>query len=396
MNTTIKNHRFYLLFFPLGHMAVDWGGGAILLLAPAIAIAYDLSALQVGILLTSMELGAGIAYAPAGMLGDRIKRRGFLLLLSFWWVAIGFFIASFAPNYWSLVALITVAIVGVAAWHPVATGVMVEQMSDRKAQALGIHAIGGTISHVLAPLSVGFLLIYFDWREVLKISAIPALVVGVSLIWLRRRIPDSTGEKIGKSDLRNIWEAWRTPLGVITALMLGTYQTSFVALQAMTPLFLVREHEFSIALTSVVFAGMLTGGAILSPLIGRASDTIGRKPVAAAALFGAGIMAIVAAFATSGLLLVGGLIISGTLIVCVRSVMLASAVDVTSGRESTALGLAFTIMDGVGALGAIAAGAIGTNDLRLAIGFAGFAAIVALVFAFLLPSKSLSLKKSTV
>ena len=76
--------------------------------------------------------------------------------------------------------------------------------------------------------------------------------------------------------------------------------------------------------------------------------------------------------------------------------MLASAVDVTSGRESTALGLAFTIMDGVGALGAIAAGAIGTNDLRLAIGFAGFAAIVALVFAFLLPSKSLSLKKSTV
>ena len=213
-----------------------------------------------------------------------------------------------------------------------------------------------------------------------------------SLIWLRKRIPDSKGEKISKSDLRNIWEAWRTPLGVITALMLGTYQTSFVALQAMTPLFLVREHEFSIALTSVVFAGMLTGGAILSPLIGRASDTIGRKPVAAAALFGAGIMAIVAAFATSGLLLVGGLIISGTLIVCVRSVMLASAVDVTSGRESTALGLAFTIMDGVGALGAIAAGAIGTNDLRLAIGFAGFAAIVALVFAFLLPSKSLSLQ----
>ena len=53
-------------------------------------------------------------------------------------------------------------------------------------------------------------------------------------------------------------------------------------------------------------------------------------------------------------------------------------------------------MDGVGALGAIAAGAIGTNDLRLAIGFAGFAAIVALVFAFLLPSKILSLQESTV
>ncbi len=383
-----QDQRFFLVFFPLGHMAVDWGGGAVLLLTPAMALAMDLSALQVGLLLTAMELGAGIAYAPAGLLGDRIHRRGLLLLASFWWVAIGYLAASFAPGYWSVVVLLTLAVAGVAAWHPVATGVMVQQMAERKAQVLGVHAIGGTLAHVFAPLSVGFLLTYMSWQSALRLSVLPPLLVGVVLLWWWRRIPPSQGERIGRADLREMWRAWRRPAGLSVAAMLVTYQMSFVALQAMTPLFLVREHDYSIGLTAVVFAAMLTGGALASPFIGRASDTAGRKRVAVVALAGAGVAAAVAAFAGGGLLLVGSLVVAGTIIVSVRSVMLAAAVDVTRGHESTALGVAFSIMDGVGALGALSAGAIGSSDLRLAIAFASAMAFVSLAVALAMPSRS--------
>ena len=96
---TQRSQRFFLFFFPLGHMAVDWGGGALLLLASAMALAVDLSPAWVGLLLTSMELGAGLAYAPAGLLGDGVRRRGLMLLGSFWWVTIGYLAASFAPGY---------------------------------------------------------------------------------------------------------------------------------------------------------------------------------------------------------------------------------------------------------------------------------------------------------
>ena len=42
-----KNHqRFFLVFFPLGHLAVDWGGGAVLLLASAMAHAQGLAKLK--------------------------------------------------------------------------------------------------------------------------------------------------------------------------------------------------------------------------------------------------------------------------------------------------------------------------------------------------------------
>ena len=73
----------------------------------------------------------------------------------------------------------------------------------------------------------------------------------------------------------------------------------------------------------------------------------------------------------------------------IRPVMLASTVEVSRGRETTALGLAFGIMDGVGALGAVIAGTIGSNDLRLAIAFAGAMAFVSMGVALWLPSKSL-------
>ena len=276
MPAQAKNQqRFFLVFFPLGHLAVDWGGAAFLLLASAMALAMDLSAAQVGLLLTAMRSGAGLVYAPAGLLGDRIRRRGLLLLLSFWWVTIGFLLSSFAPGYWPILILLTLSIMGAAAWHPVATGVMVEQMADRKALALGVHSIGGTLAGVFAPLSVGFLLTYLSWQSVLRISVLPSFLVGILMLWWWRRIPPSRG-RIGKVDLGVIWRAWRTPTGILVAGMAVAYTMAFVALEGMTPLFLLRVQGFSLVLTGAVLAVMLAGGAVASPFLGRASDITGR------------------------------------------------------------------------------------------------------------------------
>ena len=84
--------------------------------------------------------------------------------------------------------------------------------------------------------------------------------------------------------------------------------------------------------------------------------------------------------------MIGGLVLAGTMLTGSRSVMLASAVEVASRRETTALGFAFSIMDGVGALGALIAGLAGSNDLRFAIAFAAVAAFVSLVIAIAIPS----------
>ena len=147
-----REERLFLTTFSFGHFANDWTAGSILLLTPAIAIGMDLTPAQVGLLITLMGVGGGLAYLPAGLAADYTRSRGLLLLMTFWWVAIGYFIASLAPGYWWLVTLLAIAVMGDAAWHPIATGVLTQKMPDRKARALGIHAMGGTIgAETVAP-----------------------------------------------------------------------------------------------------------------------------------------------------------------------------------------------------------------------------------------------------
>ena len=116
----------YLGIFPTGHGAVDWGSGALWLLAPAIALALDLSPTQVGLIFSLNTLGAGLVYVPAGILGDSMTRRGFFLLSTFWWVALGYIVASLTSSFWTLVPFLTIAAAGAGAWHPVAMGTMVQ------------------------------------------------------------------------------------------------------------------------------------------------------------------------------------------------------------------------------------------------------------------------------
>ena len=58
------------------------------------------------------------------------------------------------------------------------------------------------------------------------------------------------------------------------------------------------------------------------------------------------------------------MVVTATALVGIRSVVLASAVDYSSKREATTLGFTFAVMDGVGALGAVSAGALGNFDLH--------------------------------
>ncbi len=63
----------------------------------------------------------------------------------------------------------------------------------------------------------------------------------------------------------------------------------------------------------------------------------------------------------------------------VRSVVLAAAVEIAHAREATNLAMAFTLLDGVGALGALLAGLVGRSDLTYAFLLASGLSAAALV-----------------
>ena len=367
--------------FVFGHLSNDWLPAAIWLLAPAIGLAFDLKPSEVGLLLAIHSIGASLAYFPAGVMADRTRLQGRLLLGTFWWVALGYLLASTAPSFWSLAILLAIGGMGDAAWHPIATGILVRQMPKQRGQALGVHAVGGTLAEVLSPLLVGFLLAFLDWRVVLQISVIPATLMGIAFLFIARRIPSRhASTAISRADLSAFITQWRSRTGLFLIAGIATYNMALIALMTMSPLFMQRELGFNSAQTGMAFAAAMLVGSIGQPIVGRLSDRRGRFGIfAVGSVVAAGLAGAVVLF-DAPVLIISLLTMAMAALVTIRSGVLAMAVDHASKHEATALGFVFVVLDGVGALGAVLAGLVGDFSLVASFGLAGGLSLLAVGF----------------
>lgn len=364
-----------------GHLSNDWLPAAIWLLAPAIGLAFDLKPSEVGLLLAIHSIGASLAYFPAGVLADRTRLQGRLLLGTFWWVALGYLLASTAPGFWSLAILLAIGGMGDAAWHPIATGILVRQMPRQRGQALGVHAVGGTLAEVLSPLLVGFLLAFLDWRQVLQISVIPAALMGIAFLFIARRIPSRHASTvISRADLSAFITQWHSRTGLYLIAGMAAYNMALIALMTMSPLFIQRELGYSPAQAGIAFAAAMLVGSIGQPIVGRLSDRRGRFGIfAVSSAVAAGLASTVILFDTPALIITL-LTMAMAVLVAIRSGVLAMAVDHAGKHEATALGFVFVVLDGVGALGAVLAGLVGDFSLVASFGLAGGLSLLAVGF----------------
>jgi MFS family permease len=362
-----KQHRFLLGALFMGHLTNDWVAGTLWLLAPAIAASMGLGPTEVGLILTINGIGAGLAYIPAGVISDRSTRPGFLMLLSFWWVAIGYLSATLVPGFWAITLLLALGAMGDAFWHPIATGVLVKEMPGRRAQALGIHAVGGSIgAEVLGPLSTGFLLGFFDWQTTLQILVLPAVIMGLLFIPVAIRITRDNPGQTTHIDFRGLARQWFKPTGIVLMLMMVLYNMALVAQLAMAPLYFQNEHGLSPFHAGLIFAAILLIGSILQPFFGKYTDSRERKPMILVVLFSASFFALFAGLSDSLYWVILGLLPAVAILTAVRPVILAAAVEYTGKSEATTLGIVFTVLDGVGMFGALLAGLIGEFELRYA------------------------------
>lgn len=351
----MKN-RTFLTWFALGHLANDWPVASLWLVVPTAGIAMGLSPAEVGLLFTICNVGGALAYLPAGILADHVSNRGRLLLATFWWVAVGYLLAAMAPGFWSLALLLALAGMGDAAWHPIATGVLTRDNKERRAHVLGIHAIGGSLAEVLAPLAVGFLLAYVDWREALAISALPAALMGLCFFWVARAVPPVEKKSISKSAILGLLKMWRRGNGLRMVVMICLYNMALMALLSMIPLYLADRHGFGPMAAGIAFSAMLIVGALAQPWVGKISDIAGRRPVLVFGNLTAALAIALMVFQPSLWIMIAAMMVAVAALDAIRAAVLAGAVDHTGHSEGTTLGLAFSLLDGIGALGAVLAG----------------------------------------
>jgi FSR family fosmidomycin resistance protein-like MFS transporter len=176
----VRPHATLIGLLALGHFAVDLTQGTLPAVLPFLKSAHGLSYAEVATIVLAANLTASLLQPLFGYLADQTMRR-WILPASVVVAGAGMALTGLAPGYTSLVCLVVVMGLGVAAWHPegyrTATGVG----GDRRATAISYFSLGGNVGIALGPLFATFLVTTWSLGGTLAV-AVPPLLVGAPLL----------------------------------------------------------------------------------------------------------------------------------------------------------------------------------------------------------------------
>ena len=381
---TRREKLLYFVGFPTGHGAACLPLGAMWLLAPAIATSYGLSPTQIGYLFTGMILASGFTHIPAGLVGET-HLRAKLLPFTLFSVAICYLAGSTFENYFVFFAFMVLGAAGAAAWHPVAMGTLTEQMPNRKGFALGVHFIGGSAAEIVAPITVGFILTVFEWRQVMQGTILPAIILGSVFLRMTKYIRIPSHGSFHFADMKSTIHRMVRPGSLLMFLMLGFHGMAIMGLFTMVPLYLQSERNLSSGLTGSLFSSMVLLGAIGAPLLGALADSRLQRKVIFFSLFGAIGATLVIVYGPSIASLIAGILMIGFLLLGLRPSLVAMLVGTIRGPQTTLMGIVLASSEIIGAFGSLLSGMIGEFDLSLSILFVGGLAGLSALLVCVLP-----------
>lgn len=177
--------RLWLLTF--AHFSIDAYSSFFSPLLPLLVQKLDLSLGLVGTLVALSSLSSSFSQPLFGMLSDRMRRPWFLALGPLF-AAVFMSAIGLAPSYAALIALLTLAGLGVAAFHPQGA-VLAGEASDRRGIAMSVFVTGGTLGFSVGPIVAVTIAARFGLERT-WIAMIPGVVVGIVLLaWVARLAP---------------------------------------------------------------------------------------------------------------------------------------------------------------------------------------------------------------
>ncbi|WP_027189584.1 MFS transporter [Fundidesulfovibrio putealis] len=242
---------------------------------------------------------------PSGALSDVVGRRRTMLagLVVF---GVMPFAYLFISSYSALVAVRFLHGLATAIYGPVAMAVVADVAGSRKGEMLSWFSSVGIIGTLLGAPIGGFILdmgqsggpVLWQFRLVFAVSAlagVAALILGLRTLGVKERVEHGVG--FGER-LRRFREGIREVLSdrrIVTASsMEGVQNMTMGALEAFLPVYAVTVVGLSEFQAGLLWGAQIVVTMLSKPLMGRVSDSHGRRPliVAGLALCGASFAAV--------------------------------------------------------------------------------------------------------
>ncbi len=262
-----------LAVLSLAHFTIDAYSSFYLPLLPLLVAKLGLDYGKVGALVAISSISSSFSQPLFGLLADRLSRP--------WFVAAGPLVAALflssigmAPNYATLVTLLVLGGVGVAAFHP-QTASLAGASSPRRNLAMSFWITGGTLGWALGPMFATFAAARFG-LERSWVAALPGVALcAVLFVWFSRFPPVPHAERVRTrlADLRPV----ARPLALLYATVVCRSAVSS-GFATFLPLW-VHERGWSVQAGGGLTTVYLTLGALGGLFGGWLSSRIGGRRV---------------------------------------------------------------------------------------------------------------------
>ena len=348
----------------LGHSGTHWMIGIIYVVLPFIAKDLGLSYTEVGGVITIFHVSAFIANAGSGMIVDVTGRRIAIQSIALVFGAVGFLACGFASNLTTLSTAIIVVGITNNLWHPAAISYLSLKFPENKGYALSVHSLGANFGDTLAPLIVGFLLMWMSWGAVIGIGSIPVFAIA---LWIFLTMSDvSTGEQkvvrfgMEKSQYGYGLKKLIKDRAILSlCLMSGLRSMTQNGLLVFIPLYFANSLGVGPFILGLGVMAMQLAGLVAGPIAGTWSDKIGRRKIVFIGLLTTSIMTIFSGFISDAILFIFTISVIGFALFAVRPVIHSWLMDLTpKNLGGSATSVLFATQSGLSALIPVGGGLI--------------------------------------
>jgi MFS family permease len=269
-------------------------------LFPLLQQEFGVSYTALGLLLTLFNATTGGFQVVAGFLVDRIGARSVLvagLALS----GLGMGAIGLIDTYWAMAALVILAGIGNAVFHPADYVILNASVPLSKlGQAFSIHTFTGNVGFFLAPLTVIKLTEHFGWRAAMVVIGALAFAVMAFILLFGHVLQDGAPAKKQRAEETGGKTGWALLLSLPILLMFAFYLTLAMASSGMQSFLVVafnKAHGIDLGTASDILSAFLAAGAVGILCGGYLADRTARHaPIVAAILMACGGLSVLAGY----------------------------------------------------------------------------------------------------
>ena len=341
-----SDHRLLVLIaMVLGHAVKHVFNAGSMLILPELKTSLGLTNTGIGTLTTTRNIFGGLINLPAGFISDRYAGRWAAVLgLTLIGVGGSMLLLGFAHNYWMAMVSLILLSMTITFWHPPAIAALSARYADRRGFAIAMHGMGGNIGEAVGPILTGFLIGFMLWRDVLKLSFIPALIIGVGIYVLLRTIPSRSGSTSGREYFGGVKTALRNTHLLLVLTATAFFSGSQIAIMSFLPIYAREDLALSTVATGALVSLLQVAGIASSPVLGHFSDQLGRRVVLLLGFGGLALGSLMLFLTGDGPLFYLAIAVTGVFLFPMMSILLAAAMDVVGdGVQGTTVSLVFGV-----------------------------------------------------